>query len=188
LEAAGLILIAAYAVSSGTSSFLEAPLAGRRSALRLDAAVRLGALFLALLALLLGPGATYPGLRPMLSGLGIGILAGIGSVCYILALERWPVGPAASVADAYVVVTVVLGVVVLDEPLTWRIAVGLSLAVGGMLVLAFGQPVNKSAGHRIRQGGVAAERLHRLARPRRLPREAGSWPPERAPAQRADRL
>jgi probable blue pigment (indigoidine) exporter len=136
----GLGFIAIYVVLVGVVSFLEQPLAQKLDAFRLGAALRLGALFTAVAALLAERGSVIPDFEPGLAGVGIGLILGIGSVFYCLALSRLRAWVAASVANGYVAVTVLLGVVVLGEDLTWFVAAGLALTLVGVVALSWQEP------------------------------------------------
>lgn len=130
-------LVGVYVVLVGVASFLERPLASRLDAFQMDAALRLGALILAVAALLAGRGLAWPGGAPAGAGIGIGLIAGIGSVCYCLSLYRMRPWVAASVANGYVGVTVLLGVLVLGEALTAFVAAGLVLTIAGVAALSW---------------------------------------------------
>ena len=81
-----LAFIGANVVLVGVASFLESPLSRRLDAFRLGAALRLGGLILAVVALLAGGGPVIPDLESGLAGLGIGVILGVGSAFYCLAL------------------------------------------------------------------------------------------------------
>ena len=104
--------IGANVMLEGVASFLEQPLSRKLDAFRLGAALRLGGLVVAVVALLAGRGPAIPALEPGLAGVGIGLILGIGSAFYCLALSRLAPWLAASVANGYVAVTILLGVVV----------------------------------------------------------------------------
>ncbi|HEX5500802.1 MAG TPA: EamA family transporter, partial [Thermomicrobiales bacterium] len=75
-----------------------------------------------------------------LAGLGIGLLLGLGSAFYCLALSQLAPWLAASVANGYVAVTIVLGVVVLGEQLTGFVVAGLALTLVGIVALSWREP------------------------------------------------
>jgi drug/metabolite transporter (DMT)-like permease len=137
-----LAFIGANVVLVGVASFLEHPLSQRLDAFRLGAALRLGALIMAVIALLAGHGLAIPDLAPGLAGVGIGLILGFGSAFYCLALAGLAPWLAASVANGYVAVTILLGVVVLGEPLTWFVTAGLTLTLAGIVVLSWRAPTD----------------------------------------------
>jgi drug/metabolite transporter (DMT)-like permease len=149
-----LAFIGANVVLVGVASFLEQPLSRQLDAFRLGAALRLGALILALVALLAGRGPIVPDLEPGLAGVGIGLILGLGSAFYCLALAGLAPWLAASVANGYVAVTILLGVVVLGETLTWLAVTGLALTLVGIVALSWRAPVD--AAHRGAHRSLAA--------------------------------
>jgi len=149
-----LAFIGANVVLVGVASFLEYPLSRQLDAFRLGAALRLGALILAVAALLAGRGPAIPDLWPGLVGIGIGLILGVGSAFYCLALAGLAPWLAASVANGYVAVTILLGVVVLGETLTWLAVAGLALTLAGIIALSWRQ--SSAADHRGVRGSLAA--------------------------------
>lgn len=55
----------------------------------------------------------------------IGLLMALGSISYVLALSKLPVGTAAAISTSYVVLVVVLSRLFLGETLSW-------LKIGGL--------------------------------------------------------
>jgi drug/metabolite transporter (DMT)-like permease len=135
LVALGLIGINVLLV--GVASFLEQSLSQQLDAFRLGAALRVGGLLIAVIALLAGRGPIVPDLETGLFGLVIGLILGVGSAFYCLALSGLAPWLAASVANGYVVVTILLGVIVLGEHLTWLAVVGLALTFAGIVALSW---------------------------------------------------
>jgi drug/metabolite transporter (DMT)-like permease len=138
----------------GLASFLEQPLSQKLDAFRLGAALRLGALVIAVAALLAGRGPALPDYEPGLAGIGIGLILGVGSAFYCLALSRLAPWLAASVANGYVAVTILLGIVVLGEDLTWFVGAGLALTFVGIVALSWRKPTE--AGHHGLRRSLAA--------------------------------
>ncbi len=64
-----------------------------------------------------------------------GIATGLSWLCYYKALQMAPASLVAPVDKLSVVLVIVLAVLVLGEPLTWRVAVGGGLVLIGVLVL-----------------------------------------------------
>ena len=67
-----------------------------------------------------------------------GVATGLSWLCYFRALQLAPASLVAPIDKLSVVFAIVLGVVVLGEPLTWRVAAGGALIVAGALVIATG--------------------------------------------------
>ena len=67
-----------------------------------------------------------------------GIATGLSWLCYYRALQLAPASLVAPIDKLSVVFAIVLGIVVLGEPLTWRVALGGVLVAAGALVIATG--------------------------------------------------
>lgn len=65
-----------------------------------------------------------------------GVATGLSWLCYYRALQLAAASVVAPIDKLSVAFAIVLGVLVLGEPLTWRIAVGGALVVAGALVIA----------------------------------------------------
>lgn len=162
--------IGVYILLVGAAAFLEQYVAKHLDALHLDALLRMGTFALAFSALLAQP--LLPGVGPSgtqllvpikpvaLAGIGIGLLAGLGSICYCFALDRLPGYVVASTGNVYIAVTVVLGLVLLREPLTLVTGGGLLLTGAGAVMLSYHHP------HRSQRqdpsAGSTTSPIHRL--------------------------
>ena len=77
-----------------------------------------------------------------LSGFGVsmlvlsGIATGLSWLCYYRALQMAPASKVAPIDKLSVAFVIVLAVLFLGEPLTWKIAIGGGLVVAGAIVLA----------------------------------------------------
>lgn len=65
-----------------------------------------------------------------------GVATGLSWLCYYRALQMAPASKVAPIDKLSVALVIVLAVVFLGEPLTWKVAVGGGLIVIGVLVLA----------------------------------------------------
>ncbi len=74
--------------------------------------------------------------RPVVFLVLSGIATGLSWLCYYRALQLAPASLVAPIDKLSVVVAIVLGIVVLGEPLTWPLALGGALIVAGVLVIA----------------------------------------------------
>ena len=143
-----------YILLLGIAALLEQPIARGLDAFHLDALLRVGAAAVALVALLISlHSLSLPGWEPALAGVGIGLISGAGSLCYCVALNRIPSDLAACLANGYLVVTVVLGIVVLHEPLTALTLAGLALTIGGAIVLSMRSGETSATGRATTAGG-----------------------------------
>ncbi|OWK41943.1 EamA family transporter [Fimbriiglobus ruber] len=66
-----------------------------------------------------------------------GIATGLSWLCYYRALQLAPASKVAPVDKLSVAIVIILAVVFLGEPLTWKVAVGGALVVAGVVVLAW---------------------------------------------------
>jgi bacterial/archaeal transporter family protein len=66
-----------------------------------------------------------------------GVATGASWLCYFRALQLAPASRVAPIDKFSVVLVVLIGVLVLDEPLTWHVALGTLLVFGGVLLMAF---------------------------------------------------
>jgi len=128
--------IAAYAVLIAIASVIEVPIAGGFASVQLNLLIRLGSLLVAVAALVLVHGVAVPVGSSALAGLGIGILTGVGSIVYCLALIDLPLSLVVTLSNLYIVITCLLGMTFLHESITFAKIAGLALTLGGVLLLA----------------------------------------------------
>lgn len=64
-----------------------------------------------------------------------GVATGLSWLCYYRALQMAPASRVAPIDKLSVALVVVLAVVFLGEPLTWKVAVGAALVVAGVVLL-----------------------------------------------------
>jgi len=127
--------IAAFAVLIAIASVIEVPIARGFASVQLNLLIRLGSLAVAIPALVIVHGFALPGGALALAGLGIGVLTGIGSIIYCLALIDLPLSLVVVLSNLYIVITFLLGITLLHEPVTALKTGGLVLTLGGVLLL-----------------------------------------------------
>ena len=66
-----------------------------------------------------------------------GLATGLSWLCYFRALQLGPASYVASLDKASLVMTVILAVIFLGEPVTWKSAIGVILIVAGTLAFIF---------------------------------------------------
>jgi len=120
----------------GGASFLQKFALRELSAYQVNFFMFLGMLLTAPAALFLAQRNLSLPTQSLPIGLTIGLLMGIGSLSYVLAIERLPVGLAASIASSYLVVVVALSFIFLGEPMSLAKAAGLALTVAGVAILS----------------------------------------------------
>jgi transporter family protein len=127
--------VAVYVVLAGVASFIEKPAGRGFGAFQLNALIRAGALAAAAVALVFARGLAFPAAGYLLAGLGIGLITGVGSMLYCFGLDYLPVSLVVTLSNLYIVITIVLGIVVLHEPVTVLKIAGLICIVAGVLIL-----------------------------------------------------
>src|SRR5260370_23687860 len=127
--------VAIYVALVGVASFIEQPAGRGFGAFQLNALIRVGSLAAAAVALIFAHGLAFPATSYLLAGLGIGLLTGAGSMLYCFGLDYLPVSLVVTLSNLYIVITIVLGIVVLHEPVTVLKIAGLTCIMAGVLIL-----------------------------------------------------
>jgi transporter family protein len=127
--------VAIYVALVGVASFIEKPAGRGFGAFQLNALIRAGSLAAAVAALAFAHGFVLPAASYLFGGLGIGLITGIGSMFYCFGLDYLPVPLVVTLSNLYIVVTIVLGIVVLHEPITVLKIAGLTCIVAGVLLM-----------------------------------------------------
>jgi transporter family protein len=74
--------------------------------------------------------------KPMTFLLLSGVATGLSWMCYYRALQLAPASVVAPIDKLSVAIAIVLGIALLGEPLTWRVALGGAFVVAGAFVIA----------------------------------------------------
>jgi len=127
--------VAVYVLLVGVASFIEKPAGRGFGAFQLNALIRAGSLAAAAVALVFAHGLAFPATSYLLAGLGIGLITGAGSMLYCFGLNYLPVSLVVTLSNLYIVITIVLGIVVLHEPVTVLKIAGLTCIMAGVLIL-----------------------------------------------------
>lgn len=85
---------------------------------------------------LVAKGPRLPITKRTLGGFGVGLMIGTASVFYFLGLRGLPVSVAAASSNAYVVVTVGLSAIFLNQPLSRTTGGAMALTLIGVTLLA----------------------------------------------------
>lgn len=128
--------IAAYAVLIAVASVIEVPIGRGLASVQLNLLIRLGGLAVAIPALVIVHGSGVPTGLQALAGLGIGVLTGVGSIFYCLTLIDLPLSLVVVLSNLYIVITFLLGISLLHEPVTALKIGGLVLTLAGVVLLA----------------------------------------------------
>src|SRR5258708_30570891 len=127
--------VAVYVLLVGVASFIEKPAGRGFRVIQLNALIRAGSLAAAAVALCAANGFRHPATSYRLAGLGIGLITGAGSMLYCYGLNCLPVSLVVTLSNLYIVITIVLGIVVLHEPVTVLKIAGLTCTMAGVLIL-----------------------------------------------------
>ncbi len=116
LRLRAFVTMATYVVIVGVGAFLEKPALRGLNATELNGLMAIAMVAVAMVALAVhGPRIRITGRS--LQGVGVGALIGVASVLYFLGLHDLPVSVAAAFASSSMVITVMLSVVALHQPL-----------------------------------------------------------------------
>lgn len=72
-------------------------------------------------------------------GAPIGFLMELGSICFVLALAKLPVGMTAAISTSYVVLVLFLSWLFLSETMSWMKIAGTLLTISGVALLSWEQ-------------------------------------------------
>jgi drug/metabolite transporter (DMT)-like permease len=90
-------------------------------------------------ALLVAQGNITVPIKSLPLGAPIGLLMALGSISYVLALSKLPVGTAAVISTSYVLLVALLSRVFLGESLSWLKISGIVLTIAGVALLSLEQ-------------------------------------------------
>src|SRR2546422_6645669 len=139
LPLSGFGFLMGYIVLVGTASFLEKFSMKQLNPYQINFLMAIGMLVTAVPALWLEQRSLMVPVKALPLGAPIGLLMALGSISYVLALSKLPVGTAAAVSTSYILLVVLLSRVFLAEKLSWMKVVGISLTVIGVGLLSWEQ-------------------------------------------------
>lgn len=132
----GYAFLLGYIVLVGVASFLQKFGMKQLNPYQINFLMTLGMLVTAVPALWLTQGSLKVPAKALPLGAPIGLLMALGSISYVLALSKLPVGTAAAVSTSYVLLVVLLSRVFLGESLSWTKIAGIVLTVAGVALLS----------------------------------------------------
>lgn len=135
----GFVFLGGYILLVGVGSFLQKFAMKDLNAYHINFLMALGMLVTALPALWIKQGSLKVPVDGLPLGAPIGLLMAVGSISYVLALEKMPVGVAAAIATSYVVLVVALSWIFLGEAMTWTKGIGIALTIAGVSLLSLQQ-------------------------------------------------
>jgi drug/metabolite transporter (DMT)-like permease len=135
----GFAFLAGYVVMVGVASFLQKFSMKQLNPYQVNFLMAAGMVVTAIPALLIKQGSLTVPVKSLPLGAPVGLLMALGSISYVLALSKLPVGTAAAISTSYVLLVVVLSRIFLGESLSWLKIVGILLTVAGVALLSWEQ-------------------------------------------------
>lgn len=135
----GLAYLLGYIVLVGVASFLQKFSMNVLNPYQINYLMAIGMLVTAVPALWLTQGSLSVPMESLPLGAPIGLMMALGSISYVLALSKIPVGMAAAVSTSYIVIVVLLSRIFLGESLGWMKIVGISLTIIGVGLISWEQ-------------------------------------------------
>jgi drug/metabolite transporter (DMT)-like permease len=132
----GFAFLAGYIVLVGVASFLQKFGMKQLNPYQINFLMTLGMLVTAVPALWITQGSLSVPAKALPLGAPIGLLMALGSISYVLALAKLPVGTAAAISTSYVLLVVLLSRVFLGESLSWLKIAGILLTTAGVALLS----------------------------------------------------
>ena len=132
----GYAFLLGYIVLVGVASFLQKFGMKQLNPYQINFLMAVGMLVTAVPALWFTPGSLKVPTKALPLGAPIGLMMALGSISYVLALSKLPVGTAAAISTSYVLLVVLLSRVFLSEPLSWLKITGILLTTAGVALLS----------------------------------------------------
>jgi drug/metabolite transporter (DMT)-like permease len=133
----GTIFLLGYIVMVGVASFLQKFSMKELNPYQVNFMMAIGMAVTAIPALLITQGSLSVPIKALPLGAPIGLLMALGSISYVLALSRLPVGTAAAISTSYVILVAVLSRIFLGEELSWIKIAGVLLTLAGVGLLSW---------------------------------------------------
>src|SRR5918994_4451292 len=134
-EISGFGFLLAYILMVGVASFLEKFSMKQLNPYQVNFLMAIGMAVTAVPALWIKQGSLTVPTKALPLGAPIGLLMALGSICFVLALAKLPVGMAAAFSTSYVLLVVFLSWLFLNESLTWMKAAGIALTIAGVALI-----------------------------------------------------
>lgn len=135
----GFGFLAAYVVLVGVASFLEKFSMKQLNPYQVNFLMAIGMAVTAVPALWIKQRSLSVPTKALPLGAPIGFLMALGSICFVLALAKLPVGMATAISTSYVLLVIVLSWIFLSESMSWMKIVGTLLTISGVALLSWEQ-------------------------------------------------
>lgn len=133
----GYVFLGSYVLMIGTATFLQKYGMKELTPYQINFLMALGMVAAATPALWLKEGSLSVPTSSLHLGAPIGILMALGSISFVLAISKLPVGAATAISTSYVLLVVLLSRIFLQEELTWTKIAGILLTVAGVALLSW---------------------------------------------------
>ncbi len=133
----GYLYLVGYVLFVGVASFLMKFAMKTLSAYQINVLMALGMLIITLPAMYLAEKQIKFPTEGLPLGVFTGLLMAAGSLLFVFALTKMPVGLASAISTSYIVVVVLLSWIFLKEPLGVMKIVGIILTIAGVTILSF---------------------------------------------------
>jgi drug/metabolite transporter (DMT)-like permease len=133
----GTLFLLGYILMVGVASFLQKFSMKELNPYQVNFMMAIGMAVTAIPALLITQGSLSVPVKSLPLGAPIGLLMALGSISYVLALSRLPVGTAAAISTSYVILVALLSRVFLGEELSWIKIAGILLTLAGVALLSW---------------------------------------------------
>ncbi|HKQ05648.1 MAG TPA: DMT family transporter [Blastocatellia bacterium] len=142
MSLSGFAYLLGYIIMVGVASFLQKFSMKELNPYQVNFLMAIGMLVTAVPALWIKQGNLNVPVKSLPLGAPVGLLMALGSISYVLALSKLPVGAAAAISTSYVVLVVLLSWIFLHESLGWMKIAGILLTIIGVAMLSWEQPSN----------------------------------------------
>jgi drug/metabolite transporter (DMT)-like permease len=136
-ELSGFGFLLAYILMVGVASFLEKFSMKQLNPYQVNVLMAIGMAVTAVPALWIKQGSLHIPSEGLPLGAPIGLLMALGSICFVLALAKLPVGMATAISTSYVIVVVLLSRFFLNEDFGWQKLAGIALTIAGVALLSW---------------------------------------------------
>jgi transporter family protein len=138
-EISGFGFLLAYILMVGVASFLEKFSMKQLNPYQVNFLMAIGMAVTAVPALWIKQGTLVVPLKSLPVGAPIGLLMALGSISFVLALAKLPVGMATAISTSYVVVVILLSRIFLNESMGALKLIGMVLTLAGVALLSWQQ-------------------------------------------------
>ncbi|HZR77698.1 MAG TPA: DMT family transporter [Chthoniobacterales bacterium] len=135
----GFGFLGGYIVLVGVASFLQKFTMKELNPYQVNFLMAIGMAVTAVPALLITQGNLTVPVKTLPLGAPIGLLMAVGSISYVLALSKLPVGTAAAISTSYILLVALLSRVFLGENFDWLKVTGIVLTIAGVALLSLEQ-------------------------------------------------